>query len=190
VVAGHLDGEPQRGRERRLEAARRRRTQPRGGQAELGAEGQLAIEPLGLVAVAGDHQRAALEDRHRVARGLAQLVHERRVAARRGDVQRGQVVLAEGGLAGRREHAGGDARGTGTRLAALEHDGPKAALRGPPGDGQADHAASHYRDVEAVRLRVRHDSLPAPALPGSGSDGRRLRRPPSQPRVGSRSSLW
>jgi hypothetical protein len=59
-----------------------------------------------------------------------------------------EIVLAELGLGGRREHARGDLPRGG--LSGLEHDDARAALLGAPGAGQPDRAATHDGDVEAL----------------------------------------
>ena len=62
VVVGHVEREPHGRGERGLGAARARGQQPLGAQPEAGAQRELAVERLGLVAVAGDEQRAVLAE--------------------------------------------------------------------------------------------------------------------------------
>ena len=71
VVGVDLQRQADRRRERGLEPARLRRAQPLDRQAEAAAELGEAIERLGLVAVAGDDQRA-----DRAVAGVVELAHE------------------------------------------------------------------------------------------------------------------
>ncbi len=59
MVVGDREREPEGGRERRLAAAGLARQQPLDGKPERLALGQLAVERLGVVAVARDEQGAA-----------------------------------------------------------------------------------------------------------------------------------
>ena len=73
VVAGDVERQPHRRRERRLGAARGARQQPLDGQPEALAEREQPVELLGLVAVARDHERARLPVAGIEARELGQL---------------------------------------------------------------------------------------------------------------------
>ena len=143
VVAVDAQREPDRRRQRGLDLARLRRAQALDRQPELGAEGGEPVQRLGLVAVAGDDQRA----RRAIAR-LLELVAERRVAARALQAQLQQRPLAELGLGDRGEHARGDVPRAG--LAGVDHDHPRAALRSAPRAGEPDRATTDDGDVEAL----------------------------------------
>ena len=105
------------------------------------------LELVGLVAVARDDQRPL------AAQVDAQLGAEGGKSVERAEAELEQGVLAELRLGDRREHAGGVAPGA--VLAGVEHDRAQAALRGPPGDGEADDAAADDRDVVMLGLRRR-----------------------------------
>src|SRR5262249_31092290 len=83
-------------------------------------------------------------------------------------------------LTDRSQHPGCDSRRTAAGLAPLEDGHPEPTLSGPPRDREADHAASYDGYIQRSGW-VGHETLPPPALPGSGSDGRRIGAPPSQP---------
>ncbi len=92
----------------------------------------------------------------RVAGALAarrlQLGDEPRVALGRGQGHLQQLRLAEGELADRGQHAGGDAGGAGRRLGPVEHRHPGPALRGAPGAAEADHPTANEYRVEIASL--------------------------------------
>jgi hypothetical protein len=120
VVVGDVQRQADGRGERGLEAAGGARQEALGPQAQAGAEGVLAIQGLGLVAVAGDEQRAARLQRD------AEL-------AREGRPQRGGLDglghvgrVADLGLADRREHPGRDAGRAGAEHVALEQHGAQA----------------------------------------------------------------
>ena len=148
-----MEPEPHRGRERRLQAARRARQQPLHLQPQLAAELEQPLERLGLVAVAGDHQGPAGAQAGVDPARLAQLGGPPRPALGGCQVQAQQGVLAELGLGDRREHPGGDVRRLARERAALEQADRQAAAGSVPGDRQADYSAAHDRDVEGFALR-------------------------------------
>ncbi len=144
VVGLDVQREPDRRRERGLELARLRRPQPLDRQPEAAAELGQAIQRLGLVAVAGDDERAD----GAVARVL-ELVAEGLVALRALQAELQQVALAELRLGDRREHPRGDVPRAG--LAGVDHDHRAgAALLGAPRAGEADRTAADDGDVEAL----------------------------------------
>ena len=147
VVAGDVEREPDRRRQRGLGAARLASGSSRSTSSPSSrAEGEQAVERLGLVAVARDD--AACRSCGSPGRPDArQLGAERREAARGAQPELEQRALAELGLGDRREHAGGDVPGAG--LAGVEHDGAQPALRGAPRAGEADRPAADDGDVVA-----------------------------------------
>ena len=126
VVARDVEREPHGRRERGLGAAGLARAQALDGQAERLAEGDQALQRLGLVGVARDHERAAAAQ-GRVDPGARQLGAERLEPPRAAQAELEQRALAELRLGDGREHAGGDVPGAG--LAVVEHDRGQAAAR-------------------------------------------------------------
>jgi hypothetical protein len=148
VVARDVEGETDRRGERGLDATGAARQQALDVEAELAPEGEQAVERLGLVAIAGDDERA----RRPVARvdaALGQLGAEAGEGARRAKAELEQRRVAEVGLGRGREHAGGDLPRAG--LAGVEHDRTQAALGGAPRAGEADRPAARYGEVIRAR---------------------------------------
>ena len=175
VVAGDLQGEADRRGERGFERPRGARAQPLGGERERVAEADLPLERLGLVAVAGQEQRARLAqpDGREVEAGVArELGRERRPPLGGGEpeAQRPLAGRAVLGLRDRGEHPRGDGRGAAAELAALE-DGDRGAAggeapgRGDPDDAAADHGDVDPRDVERGRHGLPAMLVPRTALP-------------------------
>jgi hypothetical protein len=150
VVAGDVQREAHGRRKRRLEPARLGRAQPLAGQAELRAEGDQALQRLGLVAVARDGERA----RGPVADVVAELGREGGEALRGADAQGGEGLVARLGLGHRREHAGRDLPRP--RLAGVHDADAQAAPGGAPGAGEPDDPAAGDDDVRRVRPRCAH----------------------------------
>ena len=187
---GDLDPTGGAGRQPGLEAAALAGAQPRGLQAE--ALVQLVQSPQlgGLVAVERDVQRPEPPVGHRLAAGLGELRRERgpRLGRRERCLQAG--VLAPARLADRSDHARRDLGGP-LPWAGVDDHGAQPGGGRAPRAGQPDDAAADDGEVGAFIVRSwrspprlfrpgRRSTLPPPALPGSGSDGRRL-QPPSQP---------
>ncbi len=124
AVAGHVEREPDRGRERGLGAAGLARAQPLDREAELLAVRVELLELLGLVAIAGDDERAAETEVD------AELGAEGREAVERAQAEVEQLALAELQLGDRGEHARGVAPGA--VLARVEHERAQAALGRAP----------------------------------------------------------
>ena len=174
VVAGDVEREPHRRRERGLGAARLARPQPGDLQAERLAEGDQALERLGLVGVARHDERARAAEAG-VAVELAAEGLEHRGAAQPELQQR---ALAELGLGDRREHPRGDVPRAG--LARVEHDDRQPAPCRAPSAREADRPAADDGDVCVLRCCHWWRSLPTPVRAGSGSTvGGPV--PPSQP---------
>jgi hypothetical protein len=106
-----------------------------------------ARELLRLVAVHGDVECAGRLIAGRMPARSLDLGGERGVQARGGEVQGEQRLLTEVGLRHRREHPGRDASRRAAGLARVEHEHAQAALRGPPGDRETDHAGSDDEEV-------------------------------------------
>ena len=172
MVAGDVEREPRGRRERRLGAPRGGGQQPLHVQPEPAPEGEQPVELLGLVAVAGDDERAAAPQPGVLAGRLGQLGAERGEAGGGAQIQVEQRVLAEVGLGDRGEHPRGD--GPGARRAGVEHQHAQAALRGAPRAREPDRPAADDGDVR-LALLVLHAAL---LLPYAGTtrirfDGRR-----------------
>jgi hypothetical protein len=112
-----------------------------------------SVERPGSLRVEGDAQDPRRAVLGVDARGVAELLDQRRKAPERAQAEAqertGAARLAEG-----REHPRGGARRLAGELAALEERDGEALLRQRPADGAADHAAADDEDVR------RH---PAPA---------------------------
>ena len=187
VVAGDVEREPHGRRERRLGAARGGRQQPLDLEAEPAAEGEQPVERLGLVAVAGDDQRAGAVQARVLAGGLGELGGEGGEPGGGAQAELQQRVLAEARLGDGREHPGGDAPGAG--LAGVEHGDAQAGLRGAPRGRQPDRAAADDGDVR-LGLSHHHDCC-APSLRRHDPDQVRRSAPrwrPLSPAAGSR--MW
>ena len=154
VVVGQVQRAAHGGRERRLEPTRRAGQQRLDVQPEALAQVALALERLGLVAIAGEHQRAARAVADVDAAASASCAANARPAPRAAQPELEQRPLAGVGLGHRREHPGGDARRPGAELAALEQEHRQAALAGAPRDREADDAAADDRYVVAVAVAV------------------------------------
>ena len=163
VIAGDVEREPHRRRERRLEAAGGARQQAPHVEAEVDPHGELAVQRRGLVAVARDDERAAAPEAGIGARGIGELRGELRPRAGAAQAEPQERELAGVGLGDRREHARRDARGARPELAALEHADAVAALRRAPGDGEPDDAATDDGDVGRCGCVQRHWHLASPA---------------------------
>ena len=149
VVAGHVEREAHGGRERGLGAARLARPQPLDLEAELAPVREQVLERLGLVAVAGDDQRAgplqARDPRPRRRRARRRTRERTRAA----QAELGQRRVARRGLGDRREHARGDLPRAG--VAGVEHDGAQAATGRAPRARQPDRTAACDGDVKRTR---------------------------------------
>ena len=152
MVVGQVQGAAHGGRERRLQAPRRAGQQRLDVQPEALAQVALALERLGLVAIAGEHQRAARAVADVDAAGLGELRGEVRPAPRALQAELEQRPLAGVGLRHGREHPGGHARGAAAELAALEQEHRQPAGAGAPGHGEADDAAADDGYVVAVAV--------------------------------------
>jgi hypothetical protein len=152
VVVGQVQGAAHGRRQRGFEPARRAGQQRLHVQPEALAQIALALQRLGLVAVAREHERAgrSVADIHVTRRG--ELLGERGPAARAAQAELEQRPLAGIGLRHRREHARSHARGPGAELAALEQQHRQPALARAPRDGEADDAATDDRYVVAVAV--------------------------------------
>ena len=139
--------EPHGGRERGLHAPRLRSAQALDAQPAGAAELDLALERLGLVAVARDDERP-VRAQAGVGPGGAQVLRERGPARGAGEPERRQPLLAERRLGDRREHAGGDVRRARADRVALVDDDAPAALRGAPGDAQPDRPRADDGEIE------------------------------------------
>ena len=149
-----------------------------------------------LVGVECHVKRAQRQVPHVGAAGLGQLGRERRPGGVRVKRQAQQTLLAPGCLADGRQHPGGHARRPGAGAVALEHRDREACLGGAPGAREPDRARADDNQVHGLMVSLRHvllvpgsgpmATIPAPALPGSGSDGRRPCCRPLSPRLGSR----
>ncbi len=154
MILWNVERESQRGRQRGLQGTRLRAEQARDGQAEPLAQRELALQPLGLVTVAGDDERAARPVADGLPGDVLKLGGEGRPASRRLQAEGRQRALPGVGLAHRSQHPGGHARGAAAERAAVEHaDGQPARTRAPR-DGQAAGAAADDGDVVARVLRM------------------------------------
>ena len=184
VVAGDVEGQAQRGRERGLQPARRRGQEALGAQPQPLAQLELALQRLCLVAVACDHERAAGDVTDVDARQPVQLGGERGPAPRAAQPELEQRALARVGLGHGGEHARGHRRRRGAEVAAVEHDDAQPARASAPRDGQpGDPSAEDGHVVGLLLVTVdvssslrRHD--PDQLLTVGGCV------PPSQPRTG------
>ncbi len=154
VVAGDVERQAHRRRERRLRAARGGREQPLDLEPEPLPEREQPVERLRLVAIARDDERARPAQAGIAARSLGQLGAELRESRGRAQAEPEQRVLAELCLRHRREHAGRDMPGA--RLAGVEHAHAQPALGGAPCAREADRPAADYGDV---RLGMLHRHL-------------------------------
>jgi hypothetical protein len=125
--------------ERRLPAARLGRQETVGVQAEARAVGVQAVQRLGVVAVARDHQRAGF------AQPDAQVAGERLVPARALEPQAHERVVAVVGFGDRRQHARRDVPRAG--LAVVEDQRVGAPLLRAARDRQPDDAAADDQDI-------------------------------------------
>ena len=144
VVVGGRERQADGGRERRLDAAGPAGRQPLDGQSVLAAEVGLALERLGLVAVAGHQQGAGAAVAGIAATELGQFVHPGGVPGGGRQVELQQRALAEGGLGDGRQHPGGDVRGSAGQVAPVEDERAQAPrgrplCDGQPGDASPDH---------------------------------------------------
>ena len=115
------------GRQAGLQLAAAARRQPLGAEAERALQVVDAAQLRRLVAVEGDVQGAVARVAGAHPARRLQLGDEVRVELGRGERHPQQLGLAEGELADRRQHPGGDPGRAGRRLGALEHDDPGAA---------------------------------------------------------------
>jgi hypothetical protein len=163
VIARDVERQAHGRRQRGLQAPRGAGQQALHVEAELEAQRELAVERLGLVAVARDDERPAAAQAGVGAGRLLELGGEGRPVARAAQSQPEQRELARVGLGDRGQHAGGDARRAGAQLAALEHADAQAASRRAPGDGEADDAPADDGDVGRWGWVLRHWHLASPA---------------------------
>ena len=181
VVPGDVQREPHGRRERRLGAPRGARQQAHDIEPQALAEGEQPVELLRLVAVARDDERARLPVARVLAGALRQLRAEGGEAGGGAGGQVEQRVLAELGLRGRREHAGGDVPGAGRAI--VEQGDGGAALSGAPGRGEADRpTADHHH----LMLHGHCALLPYAGTTRIRFDGRRPRAALSARSAGSR----
>ena len=152
-----------------LQLAAAARRQPLGAEAERALQVVHAAQLGRLVAVEGDVEGTVADVAAAEPARRLQLGDEVRVDLGGGDRHPQQLGLAEGELADRRQHPGGDAGSAGRRLGAVEHDDFGAVLGKPPGAAEADHSAADNNYVIGASIA---QALPPPALPGSGPDGR------------------
>jgi hypothetical protein len=157
VVLGEVQRAAQRRRERGLQAARGAGQQPLHAQSEALAQVALALERLGLVAIAGEHERAARAVSDVDAAGPREVRGEGGPEPRALQAQREQRALAGVGLGDGRQHAGGNVRGPRPQLAAVEHEHREPARTRTPGHSEADEAAADDRYVVAVAVAVGGD---------------------------------
>ena len=156
------------GREAWLQLAGLRGGDPLDRKVEPGLEGVQAADRFDLVAVEPEVEDAAAAEAGGEARDGLELGREGLPALVAREGQGEQLLLAELGLGGRREHAGPDPRGLPARDAALDDDHALPTLRQAPRDRQPDDArADHHdvrRDLPAAPLACCHLAhLPAPA---------------------------
>ena len=158
AVGEHAAGDPRR--EARLEVAAAAGRQPLGVEAERRVELVQAPQRLGVVAVGGHHERAALAKAGGQAAALLELGRERGPALAREQVHLQPGLLAEVRLGHRREHSRGHVRGAGARLAgAIDHEHGQAAPAGAPGASEADQAGADHDGVVACVPRQFNHSL-------------------------------
>ena len=150
AVAGDVEREPDRRRERGLGAAGLAGAQPLDREAELAPVLEQLLELLGLVAVAGDDERAVEVELD------AELGAEAGEPVERAEAEAEQLALAELQLGDRREHAGGVAPRA--VLARVEHERAQAALGRAPRHGEADDAPAD--DGYVVLLGLRRHCVP------------------------------
>jgi hypothetical protein len=149
VVAGDVERQADGRRQGGLEPAGLARAQPFDVEVVGAPEGEQAVERLGLVAVAGDRERAGRAQAGILARRLGQLGAEVAEHRRAAQVELEQRVLAELRLGDRGEHPRGDTpRGIPT---GVDDDGAQAALGRAPRARQADRAAPCDGDVKRTR---------------------------------------
>ncbi len=149
-LVGRMHAAVERRRQAGLELTATARRQPLGGEPKRALQVVDAAQLRCLVAVEGDVERTLASVARALPAGRLELGDESRVALGGRDGHAQQLGLAEGELPDRRQHAGGNAGGTGRRLGALEHGDPGATLRGAPGATEADRSASDYNDVIAA----------------------------------------
>ena len=149
MVVGHVEGEPQGGRQARLAASCLAGAQALHRQSVAAAQLQRALECLGLVAVARDQQRAARQvaDIGNPGRD-GKLGGEARIAAGAAQPERQQRLLPGGDLGDRRDHPGRDVRGAAADLAALQDGDAQPTLSGAPGDRQTDDPATDHGQID------------------------------------------
>ena len=175
-------------RQARLEAPAAARREPLDVEPERELELVQATQRLGVVAVGGHDQRAAVAVAGRQPGALLQLGREGGPALAGGQVHAHEPLLAEVGLHHRREHARGHARsavpGSGR---AIDHEHGQAALLGAPRAGEADQTGTDHNGVVACAPR-QLNLLPFAGITRVRFDGRRRRSRPLSPV--SPSSRW
>ncbi|CAM5527289.1 hypothetical protein SHIRM173S_13192 [Streptomyces hirsutus] len=107
-----------------------------------------------VVGVQRDRERAAAAVAEVMAGGLGELGREVGVAARGGEVQTEQGLLAVVQFRDGGQHPCGHLGGAGARLG-VQHGRGQSALRGPPGRDQADDPAPDDEDVRRASRSVR-----------------------------------
>ena len=122
-------------------------------EAELRAQRELALERLGLVAVARDDERAAAAQARIGAGGLLELGGEAPASRARcaGPSASSASSPASASVTGASIPAA-TCEAPRAELAALEHADAQPALRRAPGDGEPDHAPADDGDVEVVAV--------------------------------------
>ena len=177
-LAGRVDATVEGRRQARLQLAAAARRQPLGLEAERALQIVDAAQLRRLVAVEGDVEGALASVSRSLPRRRLQLGDELRVQLRGGQGHLQQPRLAEGQLADRGQHPGGDAGGAGRRLGPVEHRHARPALGGAPGTAEADRPTANEYRVETALL--------GQAIASAGITRIRSRRsvasvPPSQP---------
>ena len=142
MVIRDLQREAQPRRQAWLHPARLAGKQTTHGQAEPLAHGQLALQRLGLVTVAGGGDRAAGQKAGVETGSFGQLGHEGGICRGAAQVQAEQGLLGRPGFAYRRDHSGGHVGRAAAEFFPLAHDDSHLALRGAPGDRQTYHATA------------------------------------------------
>ena len=156
MVARNDQRQPDRRRERGLDPARGARHESLHSEVKLATQVELALERLGLVAVACDDKRPALPQPRIDARRLCELRGERRPRIGAAQPELEQRELAGVGLGDRREHPRRDVRRAAPELAALDDAYGVPALRCAPCDSEPDDPPADDDDVRSCGWVLRH----------------------------------
>ena len=155
-LLGRVDAAVGRRGEAGLELAAGAGGEPLGLELERALQLVDAVQLRRLVAVEGYVEGAGPGVPGRLAAGGLELGDELGVEPRRGEGQLQQLRLAEGELADRRQHPGGDVGRPRRRFGPLQDEDPRPALGGPPGAGEADHSATYEYRVETSPIGHSH----------------------------------